>query len=107
METCNLIKVKPSRINRKGKSHQCPGKKVEFYDRPNKIVIEPSTQKRHHLLIEHEGVKYYSYELNSMYVEFDYDISKIWDIKTDGVKLFFSTEFGSYQVGTLEEIINS
>ncbi len=99
-----LIKVVPSKIDKLSPCYQCHGKKVRHYCLPRKVETKITTNKKHHYIIEHNGVEFYSYELNAMLTEFNFDISKIHNITINNKSLSFTTIYGKYTVGSLFEV---
>ncbi len=61
-----LIKVKPSSIEKTSKCPSCHGKRVKHYCIPKKVNTTITEAKKHHYIIQDNGTQYYSYELNAM-----------------------------------------
>ena len=95
-----LIKIKPLNIISKKADDYRKLSRYPFYTRSNKLNIILTDNKKHHVLINSEGERFYSFELNAMLELFNYEINAIKDICLKNNILTFSTVHGTYKVGT-------
>lgn len=98
-----LVKIKPLNIVKRNWSCHEKLTRFPYYDRPTKIEITLTEAKKYHVLISEGANNYYSFHLCAMLELFNYDLSKILNLKMEGDILTFSTEYGHYQVTDLIE----
>ena len=97
-----LIKIKPLNIIRRTPD-KVGNQRHPFYARATRINISLSENKKFHVLISEGAKNYYSFQLCGVLEIFNYDLSKITNLKITEDTLTFNTEYGTYQVGDLVE----
>ena len=95
-----LIKIKPLNIIKRTPDAM-GNQRQPFYARASKINISLSENKKFHVLISEGPKNYYSFQLCGVLEIFNYDLSKISNLKITEGTLTFNTEYGNYQVGDL------
>lgn len=106
-------KISPQKIRKTVRVHSgcwkrectCIEKRYEQINfLPKKLELRKFT-KKFHVLINHEGKKFFSYHLNQMLEEFNYSLAAFEDVKIfysqNGSLLEFKTMYGSYKVNEL------
>ena len=108
-------KISPQKIKKTVRLHHsecwrrectCSEKKYEQINfLPEKLNLKPIKGKKFHVLINHEGKKFFSYHLNQMLEEFNYSLAAFEDVKIfhseNGSLLEFKTMYGFYRINEL------